>query len=142
MSGGFLPPDNRGKILHGLVHVSDFYSVFEHLAGLSPQADRAAPAPSDSVNVWDYIRGVAAESPRTEIVHDHYMFTNASAAYTCSGQTPFSLPQYTAMGALRVGDLKLIVGPNHQASWYDLTPGKSAELSSRPNVQNDFSAYA
>jgi len=74
------------------VHVSDFYSVFEHLAGLAPQADPSAPAPSDSINVWDYISGVATESPRAEIVHDHYIFTNASAAYGCHGQAPFALP--------------------------------------------------
>jgi len=28
------------------------------------------------------------------------------------------------MGALRVGDLKLIVGPNRQASWYACGPGR------------------
>lgn len=40
----------------------------------------------EALDIWPYINGDAPTSPRTEIIHDHHMFTNASAQYL------FSLP--------------------------------------------------
>ena len=121
VTGGYLPAAARGRTLHGLFHVADIYATFEHLAGLTPgsSADEPnAPAAPDSLNQWGYISGTSADSPRSEIVHDHYMFTNASGVYGCVGQAIWELPGYSALGALRMGDYKLIVGPNSEASWY------------------------
>jgi hypothetical protein len=43
--------------------------------------------PIESVSIWGYINGEAPESPRTEIVLDHHMFSDASAMNgTCGGQ--------------------------------------------------------
>ena len=47
-------------------------------------------------------------------MHDHHMFTNASAVIAgggvCAGQVPFAVPGVAALGALRQNDWKLIVG--------------------------------
>ena len=124
VAGGVLGPKNRGGTLHGLVHVTDWYAVFAALATGNPTAHLdAAPAVAsvdnagatlpgtDAVNVWPYINGDQPVSPRAEIVHDHHMFRNASAAGgVCAGQKPFVVPGLPALGALRQGDWKLIVG--------------------------------
>jgi arylsulfatase I/J len=105
VAGGVLGPANRGKLLDGLVHVTDWFAVFaaigtgrknaylENTANVK-SVDNAEggdlPAP-ESINVWGYINGEVGASPRTEIVHDHHMFTNASAdGGICAGQVPFA----------------------------------------------------
>lgn len=122
VSGGFLPSAMRGSVLHGLVHVSDWYATLSAVAGLGDEADGAGPSTPDSFNVWPYLSGEVSESPRTEIVLDHHMFTNESANIgsdtVCGGQEWFELPGYDALGSIRVGRHKLIVGPEKTASWY------------------------
>ena len=76
---------------------------------------------------------------RTELVIDHHMFTNASAVGgLCAGQDPFSLPGVPALGALRQGDFKLIVGREAQVRQLRL-PNNLKTPSSSP-VLTDFSA--
>ena len=54
------------------------------------------------------------------------MFTNASTAYECAGQDPFSMPGYDALGAIRMGKYKLIVGLEREASWFgEFSPNKT-----------------
>lgn len=118
VAGGTLPKSMRGKELHGLVHVSDWFATLSAVAGLPGEADTSGPAPSDSFNLWPYLTGKMLTSPRTLLVHDHHMFTNASAAYGCAGQEWFELPGYDSLGAIRVGQYKLIIGPEKQASWF------------------------
>jgi arylsulfatase B len=119
VAGGVLPASMAGKHLDGLVSVADWWATFAGLAGLAPTAPAAGPAAPQSIDQWPYLSGVATAPPRTELVHDHHMFTNASALNgTCAGQKPFSLPGYSALGALRQGDWKLLVGVEFQASWY------------------------
>jgi len=107
--GGAVGPANRGKQLDGLMHITDWYTTFATLAGVtSDLADATAVSLGlpevESMDVSGYIQGTRKTSPRTEIVHDHHMFTQASAVNgTCGGQDPFEIPGLPALGALRQG---------------------------------------
>jgi hypothetical protein len=91
------------------------------LAGANVTADAtSAPAVLESLDVWPWLSGVTATSPRTEIVYDHRM-ESTDPSYNTS-----HLPG-NASGALRVGKWKLVVGATNQASWYGhFSPNKSA----------------
>ena len=122
VTGGFLPAGQRGKsYTAGLAHIIDWYRTFALLAGGDPLGDQdTAPAPLASLDLWPWLSGQAAESPRNEIIYDHRM-NSTDKLWNTSG-----LPGY-ASGALRVGDWKLLVGPQKQASWYGhFTPNASA----------------
>jgi arylsulfatase I/J len=70
-SGGLLPPHRRGIKLDGLAGIWDWYATFAHLAGVNdlsdPKALAAGLPPVDSLNLWPYLSGKNAESPRKEI---------------------------------------------------------------------------
>ena len=118
VTGGALPSAMHGKSLQGLVSVVDWFATFSELAGLGSAVPTAGPAPPDSISLWAYISGQNTTAPRTSLIHDHHMFTNASNASLCAGQNPFSLPGYDSLGAIRVGRYKLVVGVNFDASWF------------------------
>ena len=122
VAGGLIPTSQRGSVRNGLVHIADLYATFAGLAGLAAIAPASGPAPSDSIDMWEYISKSGVTPPRMEIIHDHHMFSDASASCgdgcTCAGQSPFTMPGYAALGALRVGDLKLIVGVEKAAGWF------------------------
>lgn len=112
VTGGALPAAMRGKQLDGLAHVADWYATFAGLAGLPAEADPAGPAPPESLNLWPWISGQTAASPRSKFVYAHEMYG--------AGGDPTK-----AVGAIRDGDYKLIVGPLKEASWYGLfSPSK------------------
>lgn len=74
MSGGYLPPAIRGTTLGGIMHVADWYKTYCMLGGGSEEECQSDPSaasshlpPVDSINLWPYISGQVAESPRTEI---------------------------------------------------------------------------
>ena len=46
VSGGLLPAQMRGKTLHGIVHITDYYNTFSTLAGVDPK-DTGGPTPID-----------------------------------------------------------------------------------------------
>ncbi len=98
VNGGLLPAAARGTVRTGLVHMCDFYATFLALAGVDPSDGDWAPV--DGMDVWPYISGANATSPRTRIVHQHDMYTGQS------------------VGALRDGDYKLIVNEEPWATWY------------------------
>ena len=125
--GGALPAANRGKQLHGLVAIADLYATFAAIAGAALPHEPGMP-PVDARDAWPYISGEAPQSGRDELVHDHIMFKNASGlGGLCIGQDPFEVPGYSALGALRQGPWKLIVGPTYAASWYgQFTPNASS----------------
>jgi len=104
VNGGYLPDSQRGKALSGIGHVADWYSTFLTLAGINP-ADPSpfAPSPIDSINLWPWISGQQLSSPRTQVVLQHTTLPNKG------------LP---ALGAIREGNFKLLVGPQPFASWY------------------------
>ena len=76
VAGGFLPDAARGRTLDGAtayVHICDWYATFARLAGVDASDDASdadgRPLPAvDSLDVWDFLSGAAAASPRTEIV--------------------------------------------------------------------------
>ena len=70
ISGGFLPATLRGTVQNGMIHIADWYSTFSHLAGVDPTDSRAATSglpPIDSINMWPFLSGAVATSPRTFI---------------------------------------------------------------------------
>lgn len=70
VSGGFVPEAMRGKKLGGLAALWDWYGVFVKLAGGNVTDARAAAAglpPVDSVDLWPYLSGQTAVSPRTQL---------------------------------------------------------------------------
>lgn len=107
VAGGFLPASQRGRSYSsGIAHVADWYLTFASLAGADPFSDReGAPAPLDSLDLWPWLSGQADKSPRTEVVYDHRLMDKKDF-------------NYSARGALRVGDWKIVVGAQPQASWY------------------------
>jgi len=71
-----------GKKLEGFISIADWYSTFAYIAGVDPTDHRAALAnlpPIDSINIWPYLTGQMATSPRTEIFAD---FTVRASSYT------------------------------------------------------------
>jgi arylsulfatase I/J len=118
INGGVLPTGRRGKDTGtGVMSLVDWYSTLLAMAGLDP-ADPSpdAHAPIDSVNMWPWLSGQVPESPRSELVIDHFNFTFGSNLTGTSG-------------ALRQGKYKLLVGlrgGETSASWYgQFTPNAS-----------------
>jgi len=103
VGGGLLPTTMHRQNLSGLVHVSDIYATFCALAGVSAADGNWAPV--DGLDVWPYISGANATSPRSRIVHEHSMFD----------------PTAPSMGAIRENDWKLIVGKEASAGWYGVS---------------------
>eukprot|EP00462_Mataza_sp_D1_P000197 CAMPEP_0175090726 /NCGR_PEP_ID=MMETSP0086_2-20121207/1510_1 /TAXON_ID=136419 /ORGANISM="Unknown Unknown, Strain D1" /LENGTH=479 /DNA_ID=CAMNT_0016363395 /DNA_START=121 /DNA_END=1557 /DNA_ORIENTATION=- len=121
VTGGRVPSAMRGKELDGLVSVADWIATFSELAGLGPNAPPEGPAVSDSISMVDYLMGRRQDSPRTVLIHDHRMFTNASRNHDgdlCNGQHIFEKAGYDSLGAIRVDNFKLIIGDEIGASWY------------------------
>jgi arylsulfatase B len=112
VNGGLLPASARGTVRTGLVHMADLYATFANLAGVS--SDDGTWAPVDGLDVWPYVTGANATSPRTRIVHQHDMYSGVS------------------VGALRDGDYKLIVNAEPWATWYGVNATSSGGHFSPP----------
>ena len=110
-SGGFLPAARHGVVLDGIMHNADWYPTLANLAGASPHdaparspgrshgdvgAEHAATAVPgvDGFDMWPYITGVAAASPRSEV-----LISSASD------------------GGIISGDYKLIFGEQEFSFW-------------------------
>lgn len=69
LAGGALPPAVRGTTTEALMHISDWYTTFAHLAGVN-ETDEAAAAAGlprvDGVDLWPVISGVR-KAARSEI---------------------------------------------------------------------------
>eukprot|EP01043_Picozoa_sp_COSAG02_P019393 COSAG02_NODE_932_length_15816_cov_15.913088_2_plen_193_part_00 len=62
-----------GSKIDGMTHICDWYATLAHLAGADPTDHKAAKAslpPIDSLNLWPYLSGAVAHSPRTEVFAD------------------------------------------------------------------------
>ena len=73
-----------GSKLTGLISIADWYSTFCALAGVPAVDPRAAAAhlpPLDSINMWPYIVGEAAASPRTTIHMDAGVLVQGDLKY-------------------------------------------------------------
>ena len=72
LTGGALPATVHGTTLAGLMHGCDWYATVAGLAGIGaadPNPYDATIPPVDSLDMWPYITGTVATSPRTEIVY-------------------------------------------------------------------------
>lgn len=72
-AGGVIPPQRRGAVEAGLIHICDWYATFCALAGVSSADSKALQGeaaaiipPVDSLSVWEVVASGAA-SPRTLI---------------------------------------------------------------------------
>ena len=114
VGGGWLPDAQRGKTHHGLASIVDWHATFCAVATSGSTSlsaggcpEDAGPSPVDSLDLSGWLRGDRPKSPRTLIVHGH----RRRHSYPPWSRRAFA-------GALRVGDFKLMVGPQHQSSWF------------------------
>ena len=104
VNGGLLPDSQRGQVLKGIGHITDWYATFLTLAEISTaDPNPLSPSPIDSVNLWPWISGLQPNSPRVEVVLEFSLIPNQG---------------FPAFGAIRRGSYKLLVGPQSFASWY------------------------
>ena len=101
--------------MKGLAHLTDWYvTIAEGIAGVNA-SEGGGWVPPDGHNLWPTLTGAAAVSPRTEVVHmpSSNKYNNASDCRKGPG--------HGCSPAIRVGDLKLIVGwPGSDNLWsYD-----------------------
>ena len=57
VTGGLLPPAQRGVNISAPIHVSDWYATFSALAGVDPSDDHDGVPSIDSVNCWPLLSG-------------------------------------------------------------------------------------
>lgn len=106
-----------GKTRSGIVAVYDWFATFASLAGIDPKEPQpASPTPVDSINLWPYFSGEVADSPRIELVYDHLMFVGEHTGCTYNGLV--QVGPCNGGGAIRMGDLKLMVGTFGYAGLY------------------------
>ena len=99
MNGGLLPDAARGRKLDGYIASADWYRTLLGLAGVdATDAPPGLPDASDSLDVWPYVSGAAAASPRTEI----------ALASRWADPPKNSPPGTNGSAALIVGDYKLV----------------------------------
>merc|ERR1719329_1386425 len=71
MSGGFVPPQMRGKRSESMMHVADWYSTLtQGIAGMDPtdkEAEASGLPPIDSLNMWPTLSGKVQASPRDSV---------------------------------------------------------------------------
>ena len=91
VSGGLVPEKLRGSTNDGIVHIADWYATLAHLAGQDPTDHRAAASglpPIDSMNVWPFLSGQVATSPRTEFAADTNCLVQGDWKLITSKTTP------------------------------------------------------
>jgi arylsulfatase B/arylsulfatase I/J len=91
--------ENHGSVSRALMHVTDWYPTIVHLAG-----GDITDLTLDGYNQWDAISH-GAQSRRREILHNINPVINMEGVHT----------QFRA--AIRVGDLKLLIGEPGNGSW-------------------------
>jgi arylsulfatase I/J len=105
ISGGFLRAHvtdaaRLGARLDGITHMADWYATFAALAGVDPTDHKAAKAglpPIDSLDLWPYLSGAAAQSPRTEFLVDPD--TLVMGGWKLMGANPRNASDAAGMGA-------------------------------------------
>jgi len=100
VAGGYLPQHAQGTEVSGYIHGCDWYPTFMGLAGVSPNDNSPGVPGIDGMDMWPYLTGAAAASPRTEMV--------ISSEYL-GGE------KWNA--ALITGDYKLVVGTQSYGFW-------------------------
>jgi len=67
VSGGLLPPAQRGRNITAPIHIADWYATFAKLAGVDPADDHPGIPPIDSVDQWPTVSGADRTSSREDI---------------------------------------------------------------------------
>lgn len=109
VSGGFLPPQQIGVNVTGIMHFADFYTTFCSLSGADPVDHVAAQhnlPPVDGLNMWPMISGQNTTSPRIIVP-----LSSGRGSHAGSILTP------GARGAIINSDYKLIVGVVCEDQW-------------------------
>ena len=95
-----MPPAARGSSQAGLIELSDWYSTFCALAGVSPNdpvAEAAGLFPPDGLNMWPLLSGANSTPPR------EYVMLGSTDADPQSGNT-------IVQGVVRADGYKLLLG--------------------------------
>lgn len=101
VSGGALPEAARGRMLDGYITAWDWLATYARLAGVDPTDHRSAAAglpPIDSIDVYDYLVGARATSPRERVI------IGDTSAVLANGDGQ------ALVGGLIEGDYKLLLG--------------------------------
>lgn len=104
-SGGYVPTAMRGQRLDGMIHIADWYrTLAEGIAGIDPTDTWAANSglpPIDSIDMWPYLSGQIAESPRHSfLLSDNVVLVNQWKFITGGSfmkQSAWGGPQYPNM---------------------------------------------
>lgn len=122
VSGGALPAGQRGGVVQTLFHVCDWLPTLIHAATGSPvQLGDAASGriPYDGLDQWPALTGANVTGPRTEVVLDHCLQGYGMSGTGCNH---FQFDRPGGVGALIVGNWKLVAGPNG-GEWSSATNG-------------------
>lgn len=117
-----MAPQRVGSKLEGFLHVCDYYATFAYLAGVDPTDERAAAAglpPVDGVNMWPYLSGQVATSPRTEVWNDIGVLTMGQyKLYNASGPYGSLAPDGSGDAVQQYGCFPGVVFPNATTDYY------------------------
>lgn len=131
VTGGWVPESRRGQKLEGLVTAWDWYATYAALAGVDPEDHQAADfklPPLDSKDVWPWLSGAAAASPREEVV------IGETSAHTPNGDGQ------TVVGGVIRGRYKLLLGVGaHKWNSMFLTRQVSQNVMTGPQWPNSSS---
>lgn len=121
LSGGAIPANRRNTTVSSLFHVSDWLPTILH-AVTGQKVDYlhdnvSELIPYDGMDQYDHLLGLNTTAPRNEIVLDHCLMPGSG-----TGCNHFDSKRKGGVGALIVGDWKLIAGPNG-GSWSNYTNG-------------------
>jgi len=119
ITGGILPPAQRGKVHAGLIAISDWHTTILTLAGVDPSAgEPSAPSPLDGVDAWPWLSGASPYSSRHELVYDNDMFASRGNAKQCLNVTTKRAGPGCMVGAIQRDGWKLILKTEANAGWY------------------------
>ncbi|KAJ9446660.1 hypothetical protein DIPPA_60792 [Diplonema papillatum] len=84
VSGGFVPESQRGSKIGEMMHITDWYTTFCALAGVSaedPWAKESGLPGIDGYNMWPLLSGENATSPRDTILVDNQLLVHKQWKY-------------------------------------------------------------
>jgi len=111
-SGGLLPAAVQGTVSMGLMAGCDVYATFCSLAGVDATDAKAAAAnlpPVDGLDMWPFLSGQVATSPRTEVP----VGSTAGEA----GMVHRNASETVVQGVVTADGWKLLVGQTGQNIW-------------------------
>lgn len=122
LSGGVLPEALRNTNSDQLIHVVDWIPTLLHAVtgkAVTLQDSVSDNIPYDGVDQWPFLSKENSTSPRNEIVLDH---CPKGYGMSSTGCNHFKNTREGGVGALIIGNWKLVVGPNG-GQWSSLING-------------------